>query len=106
MFVSIIDVSIYCYLIKYKAINLIIYDNDVLSVEKLYKEKYENILIYDISCKNSTGAKPLRIRFDGVNGFLKIHDKIWYLLLFDCSYCDKVCDRIKYLINEKRDITR
>ena len=29
--------------------------NDVLLDEKLYKEKYENILIYDISYKTLTG---------------------------------------------------
>ena len=31
---------------------------------KLYKEKYKNILIYDISYKTSTGAKLLRSRYD------------------------------------------
>ena len=34
----------------------------ILLDEKLYKEKYENILIYNISYKTSTGAKPLRFR--------------------------------------------
>ena len=41
--------------------------SDILLDEKLYKEKYENILIYDISCKTSTCAKPLRIRLDKVD---------------------------------------
>ena len=30
----------------------------ILLDEKIYKEKKENILIYDISYKTSTGAKP------------------------------------------------
>ena len=28
-----------------------------------------------------------------------------YLILFDYSYCDKICDKIKYLISEKSGIT-
>ena len=51
------------------------------------------------------GTKPLRIRFDKIDGFIKIHDKIRYLVLFDYSYCDKIFDKIKYLISEKHGIT-
>ena len=51
------------------------------------------------------GAKPLRIRFDKIDGFIKIHNKIRCLVLFDYSYCDKICDKIKYLISEKSGIT-
>ena len=75
--------------------------SDILLDEKLSNEKYENVLIYDISSKTSIGTKPLRIRFDKIDGFIKIFDKIRYLALFDCSYCDKICDKIKYLISEK-----
>ena len=46
-------------------------------------------------------AKPLRIRFDKIAGFIKIHDKIRYLVSFDYSYCDEICDQIKYLVSEK-----
>ena len=38
--------------------------SDILLNEKLYKGKYKNILIYYISCKTSTGAKPLRSRYN------------------------------------------
>ena len=48
------------------------------------------------------GAKPLHIRFDKIDGLIKIHDKIRYLFLFDYSYCDKTFDKIKYLLNEKK----
>ena len=72
----------------------------ILLGKKLYKEKKENILIYDISYKISTGAKSLRIRYDKVDGFIKIHNKIRYLVLFDV-WCDKICDRVKYLISKK-----
>ena len=78
--------------------------SDILVDEKLYKEKCQNILIYDISYKTLTRAKPLHIRFNKIDGFIKIHDKIRYLVLFDYSFCDKICDKIKYLISEKSGI--
>ena len=49
--------------------------------------------------------KPLQIRFDKVDGFIKILAGIRYLVIFDCGWFDKICDRIKYLINEKSGIT-
>ena len=79
--------------------------NDILLDQKFCKEKYKNIFIYDISYKTSVGAKPLCIRVDKIHGFFKIHDKIRYLVLFDYSYCDRTCDKIKYFISEKGGIT-
>ena len=61
--------------------------SSILLDEKLYKQKNKNILVYDISYKTPTGAKPLRIRFDKIDGFVKIHNKIRYLVLFD-NWCD------------------
>ena len=49
--------------------------------------------------------KPLHIRFDKIDGFVKILDGIRYLVIFDCGWFDEICDRIKYLINEKSGIT-
>ena len=46
----------------------------ILVDKKLYKEKYENILIYDISYKTSMDAKPLRIRFNKIDRFIKTHN--------------------------------
>ena len=37
--------------------------NDTLLDETLYKENYKNISICKISCKKSTGAKPLCVRW-------------------------------------------
>ena len=31
------------------------------------------------------GAKPLRIWFDEIDGFIKIHNGIRYLVLFGCG---------------------
>ena len=50
------------------------------------------------------GAKPLSISFKKIDGFIKIHDKISYLVLFDYTYCDKICEKIKCLISEKGNI--
>ena len=48
----------------------------------LIEEKaYENILVYNISYKNLI-AKLLRIRFDKIDGFIKIYDGTRYLVLF------------------------
>ena len=79
--------------------------NDILSNKKLYKEIHENILIYDISCKTPANAKPLHIRFTKIDGFIKTHNGIWCLVLFDYGWFDKICDRIKYLMSEKSGIT-
>ena len=47
---------------------------------------------------------PLRVRFDEIDGFIKINDRIKYLVLLSYSY-DKTWERIKYLISEKSGIT-
>ena len=54
--------------------------SNILWNEKSYKT-YERILIYDITYKIFTGSKPLRVRFDEIDGFIKIHDGIRYLVL-------------------------
>ena len=33
------------------------------------------------------------IRFHKMDGFLKTHNKIRYLVLFDYSYCDEICKK-------------
>ena len=47
------------------------------------------------------GSIPLCIRFDEIDGFIKIYDGTRYLVLFSKSWYDKICDRIKYLISKK-----
>ena len=76
----------------------------ILLDEKLYKEKNKKKLIYEISYKTSTDAKPLCIRYNKVNGFIKIHNKTTYLGSFD-KWCDKSCDRIKYVISKRSGTT-
>ena len=56
--------------------------NNSLLGKKLYKNSYENILIYDVSYKTFIGEKPLHIGCHQVDGFIKIYDGTRYLVLF------------------------
>ena len=42
----------------------------------------ENILIYDISFKTLIGPKPLRVRFDKIDAFIRLYDGTRYFVLF------------------------
>ena len=55
---------------------------------------HENILIYDISCKTLIDSKPLRIRFDKIDGFIIIYDGTRYLILFGSEKHDNIYNRI------------
>ena len=70
-----------------------IYFSDIFLEEKLY----ENISVYEILYKISMGPKPLRIRFDKVDGFIMVLDgKIKHFVLLDYELFDKLCDKISY----------
>ena len=75
--------------------------SDILLDEKLY----ENISVYKLSYKTSTGPKLLRIRFDKIDGFIRVRGgEFIHLVLFDYGLFDKICEKIKYLISEKLQI--
>ena len=42
---------------------------------------HKNTLLYNILYKTLTGAKPFRIRFNKVDGFIRIYDETRYLVL-------------------------
>ena len=67
----------------------------------LEEKSHENILIYDISYKTFVVAKPLCIRFDKIDGFIKSYDRTRYLILFGPERYDTIYDWIKYIINGK-----
>ena len=91
-----------CYYFDDIITNRVIYSVDILLDEKIY----ENISVYNISYKTLTGPKPLRIRFDKIDGFIIILDgKTKHLVLFDYGLFHEICDRIKYLISENTGIT-
>ena len=88
------------------------YFDDIIKLEDfdlhniLIDEKsQENILIYDISYKTLIDAKPLRIRFDEIDGFIKIYDGTRYLTLFGSKKYEAIYNRIRYLISLKSGIT-
>ena len=57
----------------------------------------ENILNYDISYKTLIGSKPLHIRFDKIDGFIRFYDGSRYFTLFSSEKYDAIYDRIKIL---------
>ena len=66
----------------------------------LFDEKsYKNIFIYKTSSETLGDAKPLRIRFNKVDGF-SIN-----LVLFGPGKYDAIYNRIRYLIRQKSGIT-
>ena len=75
-----------------------IYLRDILLDQKLY----QNISVYDILYKTSTESKPLCIRFDKIDGFIRLcGDEVRHLVSFDYEMFDKICHEIKYLISKK-----
>ena len=62
-------------------------------------------MIYDISYKTLIDPKPLHIRFDKIDGFIRIYDVTRYLTLFGSEKYDTIYDRIRYLISLKSGMT-
>ena len=65
------------------------YFDDIIKFEDFHldnilidKKSYENILVFNISYKTLIGAKPLRIRFNKVDGFIRVYGGTRYLVLF------------------------
>ena len=84
------------------------YFDDLIKIEdldfdniQLDEKSYENILIYDFSCKTLIGAKPLRIKFDKVDGFVRVYDDYRYLVLFASEKYDAICILIRYTLSKK-----
>ena len=88
------------------------YFDDVIKIEDfdldniLIDEKsYKKMLVYNISYKILIDSKPLRIRFDKIDGFIRVYDGSRYLLLFGSEKYDFIYCRIRYLICVKSGIT-
>ena len=65
----------------------------------LDEKSYENLSINDVAYKTLYGAKPLRIIFDMVDGYIRKYDKTKYLSLFHSGEkYEIICVRIRYLI--------
>ena len=61
------------------------------------ENSHKNILTYDISCKTLFGLKPLCIKFNKINGFIRIYDGTRYFTLFGSEKYDTIYNRIGYL---------
>ena len=55
-------------------------------------------MIYDILDKTLISPKPLRIRFDKIDGTVRIYDGTRYLILFGTKKYDAIHDRTRCLI--------
>ena len=76
------------------------FDLDSILIDE---KSHENILMYDFSYKTLIGSKPLRIRFDKIDGFIRCYDATRYLTLFG-SEKHAIYDRIRYLLSLKSGI--
>ena len=61
-------------------------------------------MIDNFSYKNLIDVKPLRIRFDKMDGFIRIYHGNRYLVLFGLQKYDAIYNRIRYLISQKSRI--
>ena len=62
-------------------------------------------MIDHISYKTLIGAKPLRIIFDKVDGFIGDYGEAKYLVLIDSEKYDAIFDRIRYILGLKSSIS-
>ena len=62
-------------------------------------------MIYDISYKTLIGPKPLRIRFNQIDGFIRVCDGTRSLVLFGPEKYDAIYNRIRCLISQETGIT-
>ena len=67
-------------------------------------KNYTKIFFF-ITYKTLIGNKPLRVRFDKGNWFIRIYDGTRYLVLFGAEKYDFIYNSIRYLIGEKSVIT-
>ena len=83
------------------------YQKSYFDLDNILKDEksYKNILSYNISYKSLNDYKPLRIRVDKIDVFIKVYDRTGYLVLFGSEKYDSIYDRIRYLISVKSDIT-
>ena len=96
--VNIKNRTCYCFddIIKIEDFNL---DNILID-----GKSFENNLVYSISYKTLIDAKPLRVRFDKVDGFIRVYDGTRYFVLFGSEKYDFIYNRTRYVIGVKSGI--
>ena len=85
------------------------YFDDIIKVEHfdldniLIDEKsYENILVCNITYKSLNDSNSLRVRFDKIDGFIRVYDGIKYLVYWEVK--NMIPFKIRYLIRVKSGI--
>ena len=58
------------------------------------EKSYKNILVHNILYKILTDSKPLCIRFDKIDGFIRVYDWKRCLVLFGSKKYDSIKDMI------------
>ena len=97
---------------KFKNVCMCYYFDGIIKLEGfdidnilIDKKLHKDILIYDVSGKTLIDPKPLHIRFNKIDEFIRIYDGTRYLTLFGSEKYDVVYDRIRYHIGIKSGIT-
>ena len=72
--------------------------------KKIDNESYKNILVYNISCKSLIDAKPLCVRFEKKDGFIRVYDGARYLVLFGSEKYDFIYNMIRYHMEGRSSI--
>ena len=78
------------------------FDVDKILIDE---KSYENILVYNNSCKSLIDFKPLHIWFNKIDEFIRVYDGTRYVLLFGSEKNDFIYNRFRYLISVKNGIT-
>ena len=69
------------------------------------QKSHKNIFIYNISSKILISSKPLRIRFNKVDGFVRVYDGTRYLVLRVCEKKIFIYNSVRYFIGIKSGVT-
>ena len=78
------------------------FDLDNISIDK---KSNENILVYNNLYKILVDSKPLCVRFNKIDGFIRVYDGTRYLVIFGREKCNSIYNRIRYLVSVKGVIT-
>ena len=68
--------------------------------------KNHMFLVYNISYKSLIDSKPLRIRFDKIDEFIRVYNWTRYLVLFGSEKYGSIYSRVRYLIGVKCGIMK
>ena len=69
------------------------------------ENSYKNILFCNISYKTLIGTEPFPVRFNRINGFMRVFDGIRYLALFGGEKYDFIYNKIRYDTGVNSSIT-